>query len=627
MRPERMRTIQLLCKKEDSSRVIEILADLKAVHLTDHQRQTVGKAIIDIGTPRESAERLSSALIATRNLLAKTESVKGEKPDDGIDQTLDDRIIRTMVLAEMYSTHEQELAAAEKSLQRLDLQLDLLDMLAPLESPVEAIFAAKSVQTIVVRDAKPGKRAFDIKSAPHVILLENHRRSAAMLVVQKQDAQKTKDLLLGNSYELVDISPLRDVRKTPKEATARIHAERAAMQREHQRIVMDIANFNQQRNFLLESEPIFAFELLKAQAPLHFGATKHVTLVGGFIPEKRAAELERRIKDAAITALVETSPARQAPVALDNPRYTKDFEWLLRLYSLPRYDELDPTRLLALTFPVFFGFMLGDIGYGLCALAVFMLLKAKMPKTRQLMNIFIISAVSTIIFGFVYGEFFGVSSILGAQLPMLIHRAEVESIRFMFTVALCIGLFHINLGLLLGAVDKMKDGLYFVIIEKGCWLLVEIGLLTLADSIHLLEKITLFSFGGSMFNGFLLLGIGGAGLWHTEKETGVLKVRGIIEIPMMASNMLSYIRLVAIGLASVYLAFIINQQAGLLFAKGGLALALGVVILVLGHALNLALGLLGPFLHSLRLHYVEFFTKFYEGGGVAYRPFGAMEES
>jgi V/A-type H+/Na+-transporting ATPase subunit I len=93
----------------------------------------------------------------------------------------------------------------------------------------------------------------------------------------------------------------------------------------------------------------------------------------------------------------------------------------------------------------------------------------------------------------------------------------------------------------------------------------------------------------------------------------------------MFSNMLSYARLVAIGLASVYLAFVVNQIAGGMFVKGGLWLALGVIILIIGHAVNLALGLMGPFLHSLRLHYVEFFTKFYEGGGRQYKPFGTIE--
>ena len=103
-------------------------------------------------------------------------------------------------------------------------------------------------------------------------------------------------------------------------------------------------------------------------------------------------------------------------------------------------------------------------------------------------------------------------------------------------------------------------------------------------------------------------------------------IRGLIEIPSIFSNTLSYARLMAIGLSSVVLALIINDSAEQFFHKGGFLVLIGVLILVIGHVINIMLGLLGSFLHSLRLHYVEFFTKFFHGGAKKYQPFGMRRE-
>ena len=105
-------------------------------------------------------------------------------------------------------------------------------------------------------------------------------------------------------------------------------------------------------------------------------------------------------------------------------------------------------------------------------------------------------------------------------------------------------------------------------------------------------------------------------------------IQGIVELPSIFSNMLSYMRLGALGLAGVGLAIVINEKLTMPFIeKGGIYIVIGILIFTIGHAINIALGLIGPFLHSLRLHYVEFFSKFYKGGGLRYEPFGEEEEN
>ena len=118
---------------------------------------------------------------------------------------------------------------------------------------------------------------------------------------------------------------------------------------------------------------------------------------------------------------------------------------------------------------------------------------------------------------------------------------------------------------------------------------------------------------------YIGLGVVLVGLLMLLKGHGIY---GIIEVPSLASNILSYARLFALGLASVALALIINEFAAAFFAKGGVMIVPAILILIAGHAMNIALGIIGGFLQSLRLHYVEFFTKFYKGGGKRYNPFG-----
>ena len=150
------------------------------------------------------------------------------------------------------------------------------------------------------------------------------------------------------------------------------------------------------------------------------------------------------------------------------------------------------------------------------------------------------------------------------------------------------------------------------IYEKASWFILQIGIALLALSY----------FGKILISPLIGAGFLGLSILMLFKGEGI---KGIIELPSILTNIMSYVRLMAIGLSSVELAIVINESSKEFFHKGGFFVLIGVLILVIGHAINIMLGLLGSFLHSLRLHYVEFFSKFFHGGAKKYQPFGAKE--
>jgi len=289
----------------------------------------------------------------------------------------------------------------------------------------------------------------------------------------------------------------------------------------------------------------------------------------------------------------------------------------LDLFEYPKNREIDPTFALFITFPLFYGIMLGDIGYGLVIFISTILLKMKLKTEgwKMLLGILQYSSLYTIAFGFIDGEFFGfdifhllgIEEIFGLHMPIIDRIVDFMPVLIM---SIGIGVFHVSLGLVLGFINvKKAHGLKEAILEKGSWIILVVSLIVIATS-NYISYLFMYVGVGLLLLSIILLVIG-------EGFIGLIEIFGIM------SNVLSYVRLMAIGLSSVGVAIVINSIVmDIILPKGGIFVPLGYLVLVVGHIGNIMLGILASFLHSLRLHYVEFFTKFYEGGGIKFKPFG-----
>ena len=294
------------------------------------------------------------------------------------------------------------------------------------------------------------------------------------------------------------------------------------------------------------------------------------------------------------------------PVIIKNSRYFKHFELLSGMLPIPLYASYDPTIFIGIFFPLFFGIILGDIAYGIFIAIISLSLVKKFksnPLIKDVGSILLISSIYTIIFGIMYGEFlgdFGHKS-LGIK-PLLFERKE--DIMPMIYFALSIGLAHIILGLSLGFISTLRRNMKKEAVNK----LINIVVLLLIPGVLIsmmgfISKIITLPFIITIVLLIILLIFSGGFLAPLE----LLKNIG---------HIISYVRIMAIGFTSVLLAYIANRMFGLIGD-----VMLGILVASLLHMLNLVIAIFSPSIHSLRLHYVEFFDKFLESGGKKFEPY------
>ncbi len=392
-------------------------------------------------------------------------------------------------------------------------------------------------------------------------------------------------------------------------------------------------------------------EAVKATLPVKFGRTKNLVVVEGWVLKNSAKGLEDRIsKITGQSAIIEEQKTfEEPPSVLKNQANVRPFEFLIKFFSLPKFNEIDPTFFVALTFPLFFGMILGDIAYGAIALiiAIFLSRAAKNEFLKSISGMMMLSAISTIIFGAMYGEFLGIEIETSEVLEGFFHfagidaswlvqaiphipRMEEAGLAIVISLSLGLGALHLLLGFVLGALNNFSQGHTEHGIGKASWAVFEISAVVAALTAAMPPAFEGLG-GGLLVRNIALVSavLALIGIIKFEGGAAALEVFGLM------SNVFSYLRLMALGLSAAILANLISRLIAAMDFAGiskmftgeatfdvlQIVLLLGVILLFLiGHALSLALGLFESSIQSLRLEYVEFFSKFYKGGGKAFVP-------
>ncbi len=354
----------------------------------------------------------------------------------------------------------------------------------------------------------------------------------------------------------------------------------------------------------------------------------------------------------------------EPPTLLKNPRPVRRFEYLLELYSIPNYRDIDPSFILSLIFPLFFGLMIGDIGYGILLILFGVLFMKFFKDSEGFSNIgwyIIIAGVFASIFGlFLFGDMFGLpfmlapgaegetaytwSTLLGVHIPIpsVIHKMESLGMTQLLVISIIAGYLHLGLGLLLGVLSERKHDKKHAITKIGLlFVLTALALLifvmadwTIGQWLKPLKGSAVAPFLWGTFIPLVKSGFsfGGLIIPYVSMVFGILGVIiitivaggfGLVEVLEVTSHLMSYTRLAAICVAKAAMAFAFNMIGLGLILSGNIIIGiLGVILLIFMQLMVFALGALSSGIQAVRLHYVEFFMKFYKGEGLRFNPFG-----
>uniref|UniRef100_UPI003216E5A7 V-type ATP synthase subunit I n=1 Tax=uncultured Draconibacterium sp. TaxID=1573823 RepID=UPI003216E5A7 len=355
-------------------------------------------------------------------------------------------------------------------------------------------------------------------------------------------------------------------------------------------------------------------------------ANNKLMVLEGWVPKSQKPSLNQFLEKSGILFISDkATPGDDIPVLLKNNPFGKLFEPIGSMFSLPDYSELDLTVFFAPFFMLFFGFCLGDAGYGLLFLLGAGLYKLKAPKAiKPYLTLIQLLGVATIIFGTISGTLFGINLIeTEFTITDNVRRLFLNPNR-MFSLSLILGGIQIIFGLFIRAANQIKQfGFQYALATLG-WLTILIGcavyFLLIRAEIVAVNKTILYAI--LIVGGFFILffsdpGVNifariGKGVWDVYST-----VTGIF------GDLLSYIRLFALGLSSAILGFVINDIGlQILSSSKILGPVFFVIFLILGHTLNILISSLGSFVHPMRLTFVEFYKNAgFKGGGVEYEPF------
>src|SRR3989338_969939 len=427
LKPYEMSKILVTGPKRAQENIIKELHKLKILHIVEHSKNELA----DIGQPMENASKLSEIMVKIRALINSL-AIKKQEIAYEIPSVHEIESRANKISAAVSEINDGVRRIEELKSKNLAI-LNELNLLTGISLPLEAFEPYNSLAIFTgymnnIYDISYLKDSLS-KETEKFSMLENsdnrnfrHAQKSSIFDIFQSPADKkifialfvdigkkeyTAKILQKINFMQVNLSNLGsnmlDRSGSASESIKKIELQMQKLDYARERAVSRLEKIaNENKNFLLAAEEFLSNELEKAEAPLKFAATKDAFLVKGWVPaEELSGAIENLNKAGKNKIFIHSEPAKledKVPIKLKNERYSKPFEFFINMYSLPTYREIDPTFFMFLTYPIFFGFMLGDIGYGIVSFALFYFLKKKMPKGAALFNVLLLSSVSSIFF-------------------------------------------------------------------------------------------------------------------------------------------------------------------------------------------------------------------------------------
>ncbi|MDE7190892.1 MAG: hypothetical protein K2O35_00235 [Clostridia bacterium] len=448
--------------------------------------------------------------------------------------------------------------------------------------------------------------------------------SGVAIVIPKEKREDIQETLTDVDFAVCPI----DEAKTAGQIIEECYVNIDNIDKQNDRLVEKIMTYESIREDVMKLYDYLTLEVAKAQSRNNTQVTDSTYYLEAWLPQSEAERVDKELTESPLSlAFLIRDPleGEEVPTLAVNNGIVAPYESVTNMYSVPFYKEIDPNPGVAFFFFLMFGMMLSDAGYGLLLMlgAGLVLAIRRPPKGElNLVKIIFMGGISTIIWGFLFGSYFGVSA---KDIGIWYLFNPIEEPMPFLVISIAVGLIQMFVGMAINMVALIKQGQpIWGISSAFSWYFMALGLggIALASKLGSWAKILGIVF---LVLGLILLMLSGTfGKKGAKKVSGAFSaLYGIINF---FSDLMSYTRIFGLGLATGVIAMVFNQIADIISGMVPwkfLGVIISIVIYLVGHSFNVAINSLGAYVHNSRLQFVEYFGKFYTGGGQLFAPLGS----
>ncbi len=641
-----MKKVMIVTHRSQAEALLEALQEAGTVQVLDAERAMVTKEWpelqSDFKRPRDledKVERLHRAIAFLKPFAAK--------PSGGVFAPLAEvagrqfqttvQAVETMAMLEDVEKCQKNLEKAHQDIDGLTAEIEKLKPWKALTVPVEQLGGMSSsvcfAGMIPQQNVDPVCAKLDELEAVVERIGTAQRATACVVVCLRENAAEVQKVLRQSDFDAVGLEQYRGTITAIMAGLDHRLAERNA---DHEREKKAAAELAGQMLSLQMLHDHLRSLVMRVHTRDAAPASEHTLFLEGWVKAKDYPKLEKIIAgiDASSIAVVEPGENEEPPIEIDNAPVVRPFETITRLYGTPGISDVDPTVFLAPFFALFFGLCLTDAGYGLVVAGLLAWVIRKFQGDKKALWMLLVCSLMAVLAGAITGSWFGdtIQTLLpqdegsiGATLEgwrqKLMLFDPMQQPLIFIGISLALGYIQILFGLGIAFVNLLKQKNYAAaVFEKLTWLILLNCIL-----LYALAKMNVLPAGLAKPVGILALVQFALIFWFTERNSGLAGrigggVFAVFSTVFYMGDMLSYVRLMALGMVSAGLGMAINILAKLLMDIPYIGFVLGMLMFVVGHIVNILLSLLSSFVHSLRLQFVEFFPKFFTGGGREFTP-------